>query len=63
MSIITTQQVHSRNWVKCPRCDGGSLFTDRDRKQGAVCTTCDNNGEVPRFVDTTNIWFGFTERA
>lgn len=49
MTILTAQLIHSRNWTKCPRCDGGALFTARDRKQGAVCTYCDNKGEVPRF--------------
>ena len=49
MTILTAQTVHARNWMKCPRCDGGALFTAKDRKQGAICTSCDNTGEVPRF--------------
>jgi transcription elongation factor Elf1 len=48
MTILTSQHVHSRNWIKCPRCDGGALFTAKDRKQGAVCTSCGNRGEVQR---------------
>jgi hypothetical protein len=48
MSILTAQTVHSRNWMKCPRCDGGAVFTAKDRKQGAICGSCDNRGEVPR---------------
>lgn len=47
---ITHQTIHARNWIKCPRCEGGALFTVKDRKQGAQCTYCDNKGEVPRFV-------------
>jgi hypothetical protein len=34
--------------MKCPRCDGGAVFTAKDRKQGAICGSCDNRGEVPR---------------
>ena len=49
MAILTAQVVHSRNWITCPRCDGGAAFTARDRKQGALCTSCGNAGEVPRF--------------
>lgn len=49
MTILTAQVVHARNWTACPRCEGGKLFTAKDRKQGAVCTYCDNRGEVPRF--------------
>jgi hypothetical protein len=48
MTVITPQHVHSRNWIKCPSCEGGSLFTPRDRAQGAICNSCDNRGEVPR---------------
>ena len=51
MSILTTQQVHARNWLRCPRCDGGTIWTAKDRKQGATCTYCDDRGEVPRHVD------------
>lgn len=50
MAIITSQQVHSRSWMKCPDCDGGAIFTAKDRKQGVVCTSCNSKGEVPRFV-------------
>lgn len=46
--IITPQHVHARNWMKCPSCEGGALFTARDRQQGALCVSCDNRGEVPR---------------
>jgi hypothetical protein len=49
MTVLTAQVVRDRNWLKCPRCEGGALFTARDRKQGAFCTYCDNHGEVPRF--------------
>lgn len=48
MSILTAQLVRSRIWMKCPRCDGGAAFTDRDRSQGTFCTYCDNNREIPR---------------
>lgn len=47
--IITSQHAHSRNWIVCPSCDGGKVFTAKDRKQGAICISCDNKGEVPRF--------------
>jgi len=47
--VITQQHVHGRNWKECPRCEGGRLFTARDHKQGAICTSCGNKGEVPRF--------------
>lgn len=50
MTILTTQTVHARNWIKCDRCDGGALITARDIKNGSVCTYCDGKGEVPRFV-------------
>lgn len=46
--IITAAHVHSRNWMVCPSCEGGKLFTDKDRKQGAICVSCGNKGEVPR---------------
>jgi uncharacterized protein (DUF983 family) len=49
MAILTAQHIHSRNWMTCPSCDGGKLFTAKDRRQGAICASCDNNGEVPRF--------------
>lgn len=52
MAIITAQHVHSRNWIKCPSCEGGALFTAKDRRQGALCVSCDNLGEVPRFRPT-----------
>lgn len=45
--IITSQHVHSRNWMQCPMCEGGKLFTAKDRKQGAICCTCENKGEIP----------------
>jgi uncharacterized protein (DUF983 family) len=48
MTILTAQTVHSRNWMKCPRCEGGALFTAKDRRQGALCTSCGNSGEVSR---------------
>jgi DnaJ-class molecular chaperone len=48
MTILTAEVVHSRNWMKCPRCDGGAVFTAKDRKQGAQCTYCDGKGEIPR---------------
>lgn len=51
MAIITTQHVHDRTWAKCPRCDGGSLFTPRERAQGAICTYCEGTGHVARHVD------------
>ena len=48
--MITTQQIHARNWMTCPRCDGGKAFTAKDIKQGAQCTYCDSRGEIPRHV-------------
>jgi hypothetical protein len=51
MTILTSQAIHSRNWLKCPRCDGGAIFTAKDRRQGSMCAYCDNKGEVPRLVD------------
>lgn len=39
---ITAQHVHSRNWIKCPRCFGEKL------PAGWMCGSCDNSGEVPR---------------
>jgi uncharacterized paraquat-inducible protein A len=59
MAIITSQQVHARNWIKCDRCDGGAALTERDHKRGAVCTNCDNKGEVPRHLPR-NIWAGYS---
>jgi acetyl-CoA carboxylase beta subunit len=50
--IITSQHVHARNWMQCPRCEGGTIFTERDRREGAICNSCDNRGEVPRFRAT-----------
>lgn len=47
--IITSQHVHSRDWIVCPSCEGGKLFTAKERNQGVVCVSCDNKGEVPRF--------------
>jgi DnaJ-class molecular chaperone len=49
MTVLTAQLIHDRHWSKCPRCDGGAVFTAKDRKQGACCTYCDGKGEVPRF--------------
>jgi hypothetical protein len=47
--IITSQHVHSRNWMVCPRCDGLPL-TEKQAKAGFQCGTCFNKGEVPRFT-------------
>jgi DnaJ-class molecular chaperone len=58
MSTLTSQQVRARNWMTCPRCDGGKNFTTRDIKAGAVCTYCDGKGEVERTPRVTNVWFG-----
>jgi uncharacterized protein (DUF983 family) len=58
--MITRQTIHNRNWMTCPRCDGGKAFTAKDIKQGAQCTYCDSKGEVPRNPRIKNIWFGFT---
>ena len=60
MSILTPQLIHSRNWITCPRCNGGKVFTVKEIKQGVVCTYCDNKGEVPRHPRVENIWFGYT---
>jgi DnaJ-class molecular chaperone len=49
MSLLTAQQIHARNWMTCPRCDGGKAFSAKDIKQGATCTYCDGKGEIPRF--------------
>ncbi len=51
--IITPQHVHDRNWMACPRCDGGKVFTAKDRKQGAICGTCNNDREIPRLRCTS----------
>jgi DnaJ-class molecular chaperone len=61
MAIITAQQVHDRNWVMCPRCDGGAIFTAQDRRAGAQCTYCDGKGEIPRYpVRKANVWAGYS---
>lgn len=49
MTIITSQHVHGRNWIKCPMCDGRSL-TAAEAKVGFQCGSCFGNGEVPRHV-------------
>jgi len=60
MSTLTSQLIHDRNWMRCPRCDGGNVFTARDRQQGASCTYCDDKGKVERNPRIVNIWFGKT---
>jgi hypothetical protein len=59
--ILTREVVHARNWMPCPRCDGGKIFTAREIRQGASCTYCGGKGQVERHPRIVNIWFGYTE--
>lgn len=58
MSIITSQQVHARNWMRCPSCEGRP-WTAEEARKGCRCITCDNAGEIPRHRPV-NIWAGYS---
>jgi DnaJ-class molecular chaperone len=59
VTILTSQTIHARTWMACPRCDGGKAFTARDIKQGATCTYCDGKGEIPRH-SKPSVWAGYS---
>jgi len=63
MANITSQHVHDRQWVKCPHCLGWPL-TQKQKKDGFLCGSCDNKGEVARHPNRKpNLWFGYSSRG